>query len=105
MINRYPIFVKDIEPKGFDLVVMDGFLSKKTIQKVRKILESREQREKMVNYNYKVASRHYSYSMLRSKFSAIMNDFLGELEQQRSSKYLDQQGVIYLKDRSITSTI
>ncbi len=97
LINRYPIFVKDIEPKGFDLVVMDGFLSKKTIHKVRKIFESREQREKMVNFNYTVASRHYSYSMLRSKFSAIMNDFLGEPEQQLPSKSLDQQGVIYLK--------
>ena len=97
LINRYPIFVKDIEPKGFDLVVMDGFLSKKTIHKVREIFESREQREKMVNFNYKVASRHYSYSMLRSKFSAIMNDFLGEPEQQLPSKSLDQQGVIYLK--------
>jgi len=105
LINRYPIFVKDIEPKGFDLVVMDGFLSKKTIHKVREILESREQRETMVNFNYKVASRHYSYSMLRSKFSAIMNDFLGEPEQQLPSKSLDQQGVIYLKNRSIPSTI
>jgi len=105
LINRYPIFVKDIEPKGFDLVVMDGFLSKKTIHKVRKIFESREQREKMVNFNYKVASRHYSYSMLRSKFSAIMNDFLGEPEQQLPSKSLDQQGVIYLNNRSIPSTI
>lgn len=105
LINRYPIFVKDIEPKGFDLVVMDGFLSKKTIHKVREILESREQRETMVNFNYKVASRHYSYSMLRSKFSAIMNDFLGEPEQQLPSKSLDQQGIIYLKNRSIPSTI
>jgi glycosyltransferase involved in cell wall biosynthesis len=104
LINRYPIFVKDIEPKGFDLVVMDGFLSKKTIHKVRKIIESREQREEMVNFNYKVASRHYSYSMLRSKFSAIMNDFLGEPDQQLPRK-LDQQGVIYLKNRSIPSTI
>jgi glycosyltransferase involved in cell wall biosynthesis len=105
LINRYPIFIKDIEPKGFDLVVMDGFLSKKTIHKVRKILESREQREKMVNLNYKVASRHYSYSMLRSKFGAIMNDFLGEPEQQLPSKSLEKQGVIYLKKRSIPGTI
>jgi glycosyltransferase involved in cell wall biosynthesis len=26
LINRYAIFVRDIEPKGFDLIVMDGFL-------------------------------------------------------------------------------
>jgi len=42
LINRYAIFVKDIEPKGFDLVVMDGYLSKREIERVRKILEDDE---------------------------------------------------------------
>ncbi len=84
---------------------MDGFLSKNTVHKIKQILESPEHREKLVNTNYEVASRHYSYSMLRSKFSAIMNDLLGEPEQQLPSKSLDQQGVIYLKNRSIPSTI
>ena len=35
LINRYTIFVRDIEPKGFDLVVMDGYLTKKTVKKVK----------------------------------------------------------------------
>jgi len=105
LINRYATFVRDIEPKDFDLVVMDGFLSKNTVHKIKQILESPEHREKLVNTNYEVASLHYSYSMLRSKFSAIMNDFLGGPEQQPPSKSLDQQGVIYLKNKSISSTI
>ncbi|MGD9250645.1 MAG: glycosyltransferase family 4 protein, partial [Desulfobacterales bacterium] len=44
LINRYAIFVKDIEPKGFDLVVMDGFLTKRNIADVKHILESPERR-------------------------------------------------------------
>jgi glycosyltransferase involved in cell wall biosynthesis len=78
LINRYPIFVRDIEPKGFDLVVMDGFLTKKTVRAVREVLESRERREKMVNLNYEVASSHYSYAVFQNQFGAIMNNLTGE---------------------------
>jgi glycosyltransferase involved in cell wall biosynthesis len=97
LVNRYPIFVRDIEPKGFNLAVMDGFLSNKTIQKVREILESPTRREKMVNLNYEVASRHYSYSMLRNQISTIMNDFFSEYEQPHSNKLSGRHNIVYLK--------
>ncbi len=102
LVNRYSTFIRDIEPRGFYLAIMDGFISKKTVQKVRKILESQERRQKMVNNNYEVAWRHYSYSVLRNRFSAIMNDFFGEPEQQQlSNKLSDQQRVIYLNNDQI----
>ena len=104
LINRYATFVRDIEPKDFDLVVMDGFLAKNTVHKIKQILESPEHREELVNTNYEVASRHYSYSVLRNQFSAIINNFLGEPEQHLPSKSLDQQGVSYLKNRYIPSS-
>ncbi|MGD9224430.1 MAG: glycosyltransferase family 4 protein, partial [Desulfobacteraceae bacterium] len=78
LINRYSIFIRDIEPKGFDLVVMDGYLTKKTIQKVHEILESDELREKIVNYNYEIAKNHFSYAVLRKRLSYLMNVFFGE---------------------------
>ena len=77
LVNRYATFVRDIEPQGFDLAVMDGFLSRKTVKRVIDILESSERREKMVNDNYEVATRHYSYSVLRTQLSAILNHFFG----------------------------
>jgi len=77
LVNRYATFVRDIEPKGFDLAVMDGFLTKKTVQKVREILESPEKREKMVNHNYEIATRHYSYSVLRKSLNSLFINFFG----------------------------
>ena len=35
MVNRYATFVTDIEPKGFDVVAIDGHLTRETIQMVR----------------------------------------------------------------------
>ena len=77
LINRYATFVRDIEPKGFDLVVMDGYLTKKKVQEVREILHSPARREQMVEVNYAVAARHYSYAMLRRWLGTLMVNFFG----------------------------
>ena len=77
LINRYAIFVRDIEPKGLDLIVMDGFLTRKTVDKVRKVLQSPEQREEMVNTNFEIAGRHYSYAMLRRWLNNLLTNFFG----------------------------
>jgi glycosyltransferase involved in cell wall biosynthesis len=77
LINRYAIFVRDIEPKGFDLAVMDGFLTQKNVQTVKEILESPERRKKMVEHNYEIAKRYYSFKFLRSRLSTILMNFFG----------------------------
>ena len=78
---------------------MDGFITKKTVQKVKEILESRERRQQMVNNNYEVAWRHYSYSVLRNQLTVAINDFFNEHEHQRLfNKLSDQSRVIYLSN-------
>ncbi|MCP4692419.1 MAG: glycosyltransferase family 4 protein [Desulfobacterales bacterium] len=77
LINRYPIFARDIEPKGFDLVVMDGFVTRDVVRRVEEIMASPEKREKMVNKNYDIASRFYSYAGLRQHLSAMIIHFFG----------------------------
>jgi len=77
LVNRYATFVRDIEPKGFDLIVMDGFLTKKTVQKVREIIESPEKKATMVNHNYEIATRYYSYSVLRKSLNSLFINFFG----------------------------
>jgi glycosyltransferase involved in cell wall biosynthesis len=77
LINRYATFVRDIEPKGFNLIVMDGFLTKKNVQQVREVLNSPQTRDKMVNHNYETAKRHFSYAILRRWLSTILINFFG----------------------------
>jgi glycosyltransferase involved in cell wall biosynthesis len=77
LINRYAIFVRDIEPKGFDLVGMNGFLTKKNVEKVKNILTSEKQKNQMVDHNYQVAQRYYSYSVLRGRLDTLMTNFFG----------------------------
>lgn len=77
LINRYATFVRDIEPKGFDLVAMDGFLTEKTIMHVRELLSKTERREQMVQHNYQIASNYYSYAVLRRWLNMLLTDFFG----------------------------
>jgi len=77
LINRYTIFIRDIEPKGFDLIAMDGYLNHKTVDRVREVLESPQRRKKMVDTNFDIARRHYSYAVLRRRLSTLLINFFG----------------------------
>lgn len=80
LINRYATFVQDIEPKGFDLIVMDGYLTHKTVAKVKEVLESSGRRTKMVNTNYDIAAHHYSYAVLRRWLNILLTNFFGVIQ-------------------------
>ena len=76
LVNRYKIFIDDIEPKGFDLVTMDGVLTDEVVKKIESIVDDRERRKKMVNKNYQLALKHYSYSSLRRQLASIMPNLI-----------------------------
>lgn len=78
LINRYSTFIKDIEPLGFEMAVMDGFLSKKTVETVKELLESPVHRERAADLNYEIAARHYSFALLRNQLNVILSRFFGD---------------------------
>jgi glycosyltransferase involved in cell wall biosynthesis len=72
LINRYAIFQRDIEPKGFRVAVMDGFLTREVVEEVRRLLTNPDYRREVVEHNYRVASRHYSYAELRRRLRMLI---------------------------------
>ena len=77
LVNRYANFVRDIEPVGFDLVTMDGFLTRRNVAMVREILQDPERRRRMVETNYAVGARHFSFAVLRKHLNYLMINFFG----------------------------
>ena len=77
LINRYATCIRDIEPKGFNFVVMDRFITSEIVQMVKGLMESSERKEKMVNLNYNIASLHYSFIELQKNLSGSMASFFG----------------------------
>lgn len=77
VINRYSIFVEDIEPKGFRLAVMDGVVTKSVVDEVKRLLEDEAYCEETVNHNYQIGLQFYSYELLRRSFSSILGNLTG----------------------------
>ena len=78
LVNRYSIFVTDIEPKGFRVITMDGFLTKNVVSQVRKVISDPVYREEMIDHNYELGRAFFSYSVLRRKLRALITNFTGE---------------------------
>jgi glycosyltransferase involved in cell wall biosynthesis len=81
LINRYATFVKDIEPLGFDLMVMEGFVTSKTVAQVQTILSRPDLRDQIVEHNYNLARKHFSYTRLQRTLEFIVDQLLGRDSQ------------------------
>ncbi len=77
LINRYAIYVEDIEPKGFRVISMDGFVAKETVAYVSQLMQDSEARRAMVEHNYEVAARYYGYTTLRTCLRALTQSLTG----------------------------
>ncbi|MBK1832643.1 glycosyltransferase family 4 protein [Roseibacillus ishigakijimensis] len=73
VVNRYSIFVQDIEPKGFETVSMNGYVTQSVVEKTRKLLRDQDLRDEMVNTNYDLAQKHYSYPVLQQSLAALFD--------------------------------
>jgi glycosyltransferase involved in cell wall biosynthesis len=76
LVNRYPIYIQDIEPLGFDLISVDGYMDRRAVQSVQNLLVSPERRNQMTAHNFRIAARHYSYSVLQRKLNHILEALL-----------------------------
>jgi glycosyltransferase involved in cell wall biosynthesis len=64
VVNRYSIYIMDIEPKGFDTIALDGFVTTQTMERIARILDHDEERTRMVELNFNLAKQFFSYEVL-----------------------------------------
>jgi mannosylglucosylglycerate synthase len=77
LVNRYPVFIVDIEPKGFDLVTIDGYLTEEVVTKVRDLLARPERRRQAVEKNVEIARKYFSFQLLRKELASLVSSFFG----------------------------
>jgi glycosyltransferase involved in cell wall biosynthesis len=80
VIGRYSVFTQDIEPKGFRLPAIDGFIDRKVVRETRRILDDADYREGLVEHNYRVASRYFSYRVLRESLHQIVTNIRNQTD-------------------------
>jgi len=75
VVNRYSIYIADIEPIGFDVIVMDGFVSSKAVAQIQQILRDKNRLEEMVEHNYQIGKKYFSYEVLEEKLMHLLQTF------------------------------
>ena len=76
VVNTYSIYTIDIKPKGFHVIELDHYVTDKAVRRTREVLANDNLREEMVEHNYKVGRRYYSYSVLEKKLQNLLADCL-----------------------------
>ena len=79
VVNNYSNYETDIKPKGFQVIEFDGFISEKTIEDTCYVLTHPEQTRQQGEYNYELARRYYSYTMLDRRLRLLLSDCFGEV--------------------------
>ncbi|MDX9953572.1 MAG: glycosyltransferase family 4 protein [Anaerolineae bacterium] len=84
LVNRYPVYAADIAPQGFDLVEIDlqgdptnlAAITSETVEAVIAALMDPVRRRFMVEWNYELARRHYSFEAVTPLLAGLLEEAL-----------------------------
>jgi glycosyltransferase involved in cell wall biosynthesis len=76
-VNIYSVYATDIKPKGFKVIELDDYITDSSIRLTRQILASPKMTEELVQHNYSLGKRHYSYRKLKNRLSILLSESFG----------------------------
>jgi len=74
IVNRYSIFIADIEPKNFDVITFNGFVTEETVRNALNLSKDNEKLKHMVEKNYNLGKRFFSYEVLEFHLLDLIKD-------------------------------
>lgn len=80
LVNRYPVFIEDIEPCGFDVVTMDGFVDNNALSRVKDLLDNPERCIQMTDHNFNIAKKYFGYPLFKRKMEKLIDDFVHDVQ-------------------------
>ncbi len=76
VVNRYSIFVEDIEPYGFDVIKFESFITKKIVKQLMDFIRP-SRLIASVEKNYDIGKRYFSFEVLEKKLLTLIDSFKG----------------------------
>jgi hypothetical protein len=74
VVNRYSIFVEDIEPFGFEVIPFEAFITSEVVDSIRRFMEPGNL-SRAVEKNYELGKRYFSYEVLEKKLLPLVESF------------------------------
>ena len=72
VVNAYSIYTKDIKPKGFSVIEIDGYVTQAAVEKTKVVLDNQQFRQQMVELNYELGLEYFSYGVLHRGLRALL---------------------------------
>ncbi len=72
LVNRYPVFKTDIEPCGFDFLVIDGAIDDETVAAAAPILADPSGAAAAVEKNHAIAAAHFGYGIVETRLGKLL---------------------------------
>ncbi len=76
-MGTYEIFKTDIEPKGFQVIHFDEFVTDATVDSVRELLENPKKVSNITKENYELGRKYYSYHRLIDQLKPLIHSMIG----------------------------
>ncbi len=77
VMNRYAIFLLDIEPKGFRVIAFDEFITDYTVEEARKALLHPVSVRDMVEQNFELGKKYFCMDILEHRLPALLHETMG----------------------------
>lgn len=77
VVNNYSIYTIDIKPKGFKVIELNDYVNSEAVELTKKVLTNPDMVKEMVEHNYELGRRYYSYSILRQKLKVLLSNCFG----------------------------
>ena len=74
VVNAYSIYTKDIKPKGFSVIEIDGYVTSQAVEKAGQILDNPDLCQAMVDHNYELGKKFFSYGVLHQGLRNFMRE-------------------------------
>lgn len=74
VVNRYSIFVEDIEPCGFEVISFEAFVTQEIVDRIKLFLEP-ENLRRTTDINYELGKSYFSYEVLEKKLLSLIESF------------------------------
>lgn len=78
VMSTYEIYRIDIKPKGFNVIEFGDYITTDTVRRTRDLLQNPDEAAKIVEQNYEIASRYYSYANLEKLLAGLVSLCVGD---------------------------
>jgi len=72
VVNAYSIYTKDIKPKGFSVIEIDGYVTQAAVEQTKAVIDDDGLCQKMVEHNYELGLNYFSYGVLHRGLRALL---------------------------------